>query len=97
VPDVKAVWAHEIGGARMFTVVAITQRYAGHARRACSPDAFSSDLIARRPSRAARLWTTQTSCSLNMGDKAGPISEAPPRVRFLTANCACCDGNVAAA
>jgi hypothetical protein len=34
VPDVKAVWAHEIGGARMFTVVAITQRYAGHARRA---------------------------------------------------------------
>jgi len=82
VPDVKAVWAHEIGGARMFTVVAITQRYAGHARR---------------PSRAARLWTTETSCSLNMGDKAGPISEAPPRVRFLTANCACCDGNVAAA
>jgi UbiD family decarboxylase len=34
VPDVKAVWAHEIGGARMFTVVAITQRYAGHARQA---------------------------------------------------------------
>ena len=34
VPDVKAVWAHEIGGARMFNVVAIQQRYAGHARQA---------------------------------------------------------------
>jgi UbiD family decarboxylase len=34
VPDVKAVWAHEIGGARMFNVVAIEQRYAGHARQA---------------------------------------------------------------
>jgi UbiD family decarboxylase len=34
VPDVQAVWAHEIGGARMFNVVAIKQRYAGHARQA---------------------------------------------------------------
>jgi UbiD family decarboxylase len=34
VPDVKAVWAHEIGGARMFNVVAIKQRYPGHARQA---------------------------------------------------------------
>jgi UbiD family decarboxylase len=34
VPDVHAVWAHEIGGARMFNVVAIKQRYAGHARQA---------------------------------------------------------------
>jgi UbiD family decarboxylase len=34
VPDVRAVWAHEIGGARMFNVVAIRQRYAGHARQA---------------------------------------------------------------
>jgi UbiD family decarboxylase len=34
VPDVKAVWAHEIGGARMFNVVSIRQRYAGHARQA---------------------------------------------------------------
>src|SRR5712664_2676989 len=33
-PDVRAVWAHEIGGARMFNVVAIKQRYAGHARQA---------------------------------------------------------------
>jgi UbiD family decarboxylase len=34
VPDVKAVWAHEIGGARMFTVASIKQRYAGHSRQA---------------------------------------------------------------
>lgn len=34
VPDVVNVWAHEIGGARMFNVVAIQQRYAGHARQA---------------------------------------------------------------
>jgi UbiD family decarboxylase len=34
VSDVKAVWAHEIGGARMFNVVAIQQRFAGHARQA---------------------------------------------------------------
>jgi UbiD family decarboxylase len=34
VPEVKGVWAHEIGGARMFNVVAIKQRYAGHARQA---------------------------------------------------------------
>jgi UbiD family decarboxylase len=34
VPDVAGVWAHEIGGARLFTVAAIKQRYAGHARQA---------------------------------------------------------------
>ncbi|HEY8486406.1 MAG TPA: UbiD family decarboxylase [Limnochordales bacterium] len=34
VPDVRAVWAHEVGGARMLTVVSIKQRYAGHARQA---------------------------------------------------------------
>jgi UbiD family decarboxylase len=34
VPDVQAVWAHEIGGARMFNVVSIKQRYAGHSRQA---------------------------------------------------------------
>jgi UbiD family decarboxylase len=34
VSEVKAVWAHEIGGARMFNVVSIKQRYAGHARQA---------------------------------------------------------------
>ena len=34
VPDVTAVWCHEVGGSRMFTGVAITQRYPGHARQA---------------------------------------------------------------
>lgn len=34
IPDVKGVWAHEIGGARMFTVISIKQRYAGHSRQA---------------------------------------------------------------
>ena len=34
VPDVQSVWAHEVGGARLFNVVAIKQRYAGHARQA---------------------------------------------------------------
>ncbi|MET3507203.1 UbiD family decarboxylase [Halalkalibacter oceani] len=34
IPDVKGVWAHEIGGSRMFTVISIKQRYAGHARQA---------------------------------------------------------------
>jgi len=34
VPEVKSVWAHEIGGARMFNVVSIKQAYAGHARQA---------------------------------------------------------------
>jgi 4-hydroxy-3-polyprenylbenzoate decarboxylase len=34
VPDVKAVWAHEAGGARMLLGVAISQRYPGHAKQA---------------------------------------------------------------
>jgi len=34
VPDVQSVWAHEVGGARLFNVVSIKQRYAGHARQA---------------------------------------------------------------
>ena len=34
VPDVRAVWCHEIGGARMLHGIAITQRYPGHARQA---------------------------------------------------------------
>jgi UbiD family decarboxylase len=34
VPEVQGVWAHEIGGARMFNVVSIKQRYAGHSRQA---------------------------------------------------------------
>ena len=34
VPDVKGVWCHPAGGARLFTVVSIKQRYPGHARQA---------------------------------------------------------------
>ena len=34
VPDVTAVWAHEVGGARMLLGVAIKQRYPGHAKQA---------------------------------------------------------------
>lgn len=32
--NVKAVWCHESGGARMFNVISIRQAYAGHARQA---------------------------------------------------------------
>ena len=34
VPDVTAVWAHEVGGSRMLLGVAIKQRYPGHAKQA---------------------------------------------------------------
>ena len=34
VPDVQGVWAHPAGGARLFVVISIKQRYAGHARQA---------------------------------------------------------------
>jgi UbiD family decarboxylase len=34
VPDVRAVWAHEAGGARMLLGVGISQRYPGHAKQA---------------------------------------------------------------
>jgi 4-hydroxy-3-polyprenylbenzoate decarboxylase len=34
VPDVQGVWAHEVGGSRLFLAVAIKQRYPGHARQA---------------------------------------------------------------
>jgi 4-hydroxy-3-polyprenylbenzoate decarboxylase len=34
VPDVSAVWAHEVGGSRMLLGVAIKQRYAGHSKQA---------------------------------------------------------------
>ena len=34
VPDITAVWCHEVGGSRQFTAVAIKQRYPGHARQA---------------------------------------------------------------
>lgn len=34
VPDVTGVWCHEAGGSRLFTTVAIKQRYSGHSRQA---------------------------------------------------------------
>ncbi len=34
VPDVKGVWCHEVGGTWLFHVVAIKQRYPGHAKQA---------------------------------------------------------------
>jgi 4-hydroxy-3-polyprenylbenzoate decarboxylase len=34
VPDVQAVWCHEVGGSRLLNVVSIRQRFAGHARQA---------------------------------------------------------------
>lgn len=34
VPGVEGVWAHEAGGGRMLVVVALEQRYCGHARQA---------------------------------------------------------------
>lgn len=33
VPGVKAAWAHEAGGGRLFIAVSVEQRYAGHARQ----------------------------------------------------------------
>jgi len=34
VPDVTEVWAHEVGGSRLFLAVAVKQRYPGHATQA---------------------------------------------------------------
>lgn len=36
VPDVTGAWCHEVGGCRLFNVVAIKQRYPGHARQAAT-------------------------------------------------------------
>jgi 4-hydroxy-3-polyprenylbenzoate decarboxylase len=36
VPDVTAVWCHEVGGSRQLTAVSIKQRYPGHSRQAGS-------------------------------------------------------------
>lgn len=33
IPDVVSAWCHEVGGSRLFNVVAIKQRYPGHARQ----------------------------------------------------------------
>jgi UbiD family decarboxylase len=34
IPEIRNVWAHEAGGGRLLVVVAIRQRYCGHARQA---------------------------------------------------------------
>ena len=34
VPDVTAAWTHAVGGCRLFNIVAIKQRYPGHAKQA---------------------------------------------------------------
>ena len=34
VPGITAAWAHEVGNARLFLAVAVTQRYPGHAKQA---------------------------------------------------------------
>jgi UbiD family decarboxylase len=34
IPDIRGVWAHEVGGSRLFIAVSIKQRYLGHARQA---------------------------------------------------------------
>jgi UbiD family decarboxylase len=34
VPDVRSVWAHEVGTARMLVGISITQRYPGHSKQA---------------------------------------------------------------
>ncbi|MDP2726156.1 MAG: UbiD family decarboxylase [Dehalococcoidia bacterium] len=40
IPDITGVWCHEAGGARFFVVVAIKQRYPGHAKQAAMTAAF---------------------------------------------------------
>src|ERR1035437_1549753 len=51
VPEVRQVWCHEVGGARMFHGVAIKQRYPGHATQAgmvaaqCGGSAYASKYI----------------------------------------------------
>ena len=34
IPDVRGVWCHEAGGSRLLNIIAIKQRYPGHARQA---------------------------------------------------------------
>ncbi len=51
VPGVRQVWCHEVGGARMFHAVSITQRYPGHAVQAghiaaqCGASAYASKYV----------------------------------------------------
>jgi 4-hydroxy-3-polyprenylbenzoate decarboxylase len=51
IPDITGVWAHEVGGARMFVGVSIKQRYGGHARQVghvacqCQVGAFTGKFV----------------------------------------------------
>jgi 4-hydroxy-3-polyprenylbenzoate decarboxylase len=51
VPGIKQVWCHEVGAARLFHGISITQRYAGHAVQAghigaqCGASAYASKFI----------------------------------------------------
>ncbi len=51
VPGVQQVWCHEVGGARMFHAISITQRYPGHAVQAlhigaqCGASAYASKYV----------------------------------------------------
>lgn len=51
VPDVRSVWSHEVGGARMLVGVSIKQRYPGHASQAgliasqCSGGAYAGKYV----------------------------------------------------
>jgi UbiD family decarboxylase len=51
VPDVKQVWCHEVGGARMLHGISIKQRYPGHATQVghvaaqCGASAYASKYI----------------------------------------------------
>jgi len=40
VPDVTGAWCHEVGGARLFNVIGIKQRYGGHAKQAAMVATF---------------------------------------------------------
>jgi len=58
VPEVKQVWCHEVGGARLLHGVAIKQRYPGHATQA----GYIARSAARRPThRNTSSWSTMTS------------------------------------
>ena len=74
VPDVVGVCCHEVGATRMFNVVAIKQRYPGHARQAalvalgCGPGAYLSRFVVIVDEDVdpydleAVMWAVSTRC-----------------------------------
>jgi UbiD family decarboxylase len=74
VPDVVGVCCHEVGATRMFNVVAIKQRYPGHARQAglvalgCGPGAYLSRFVVivdedvNPYDLEAVMWAVSTRC-----------------------------------